>query len=490
MTVQQPTCGDWRPIADYEIPPTDLADKELRALSGVWVEQKSNRRESAGNAKFMERLKREWAIETGLIERLYTLDRAITELLIEHGVDAALIPHHAADSPERVAAMITDQQDALESIFAFVRGERELSASYVKELHSLFTQNQPFAEGRDRFGNKSQVPLVRGDYKKSSNNPMRPDRTLHPYCPPEHVAAEMDNLVRLHRNHEGTTPEVEAAWLHHRFVQIHPFQDGNGRVARALATLIFIKADWLPLVVRDIERGKYIDALEAADVGDLKPLVSFFAGLQRREFVKALGVARDVEQTLRVDARVQAIGRKLAQRRDALEQEWKAALSSAKRLHTLSGERLNEVRELLEAAVGDRHEFTFFVEDETDKGQRSHYFKRQIVSTAKALGYFANTQHYRSWVRLVARDGSDSQILIAFHVIGHEFQGVLACSGTWFRRVQTDDGGRETEGETPLSDEIFQVNYKEEVADVVARFEDWLEGVVERGLALWESTAL
>ena len=304
MTVQQPTCGDWRPIADYEIPPTDLADKELRALSGVWVEQKSNRRESAGNAKFMERLKREWAIETGLIERLYTLDRDITELLIEHGVDAALIPHHAVDSPERVAAMITDQQDALESIFAFVRGERELSASYVKELHSLFTQNQPFAEGRDRFGNKSQVPLVRGDYKKSSNNPMRPDRTLHPYCPPEHVAAEMDNLVRLHRNHEGTTPEVEAAWLHHRFVQIHPFQDGNGRVARALATLIFIKADWLPLVVRDIERGKYIDALEAADVGDLKPLVSFFAGLQRREFVKALGVARDVEQTLRVDARV------------------------------------------------------------------------------------------------------------------------------------------------------------------------------------------
>ena len=141
MPVQQPTYGDWRPIADYEIPPADLADKELRALSGVWAERKSNLRESAGNAKFMERLKREWAIETGLIERLYTLDRAITELLIEHGVDAALIPHHAADSPERVAAMITDQQDALESIFAFVRGERELSASYVKELHSLFTQN-------------------------------------------------------------------------------------------------------------------------------------------------------------------------------------------------------------------------------------------------------------------------------------------------------------------------------------------------------------
>ncbi len=95
-----------------------------------------------------------------------------------------------------------------------------------------------------------------------------------------------------------------------------------------------------------------------------------------------------------------------------------------------------------------------------------------------------------SWVRLVATDGSDSQILIAFHVIGHEFQGVLACSGTWFRRVQTDDGSRETEGETALSEEVFQINYKENASDIEQRFKQWLEGVVERGLALWESTTL
>jgi|GEM_PF-6737520 len=29
-------------------------------------------------------------------------------------------------------------------------------------------------------------------------------------------------------------PLLVAAWLHHQFVQIHPFQDGNGRVTRAL----------------------------------------------------------------------------------------------------------------------------------------------------------------------------------------------------------------------------------------------------------------
>ena len=130
------------------------------------------------------------------------------------------------------------------------------------------------------------------------------------------------------------------------------------------------------------------------------------------------------------------------------------------------------------------------MDHDDDQGTRSHYFKRQIVSTAKALDYYANTQHYRFWLRLVATDGSDSQLLIAFHVIGYEFQGALACSGTWFRRVQTEDGSRETQGETALSEEVFQINYKEDAVDIERRFEQWLESVIERGLALWESTAL
>ena len=96
-------------------------------------------------------------------------------------------------------------------------------------------------------------------------------------------------------------------------------------------------------------------------------------------------------------------------------------------------------------------------------------------------------RHYRSWVRLVARDGNQGNILVAFHCIGSEFQGVLACSGTWFLRARTDDSGYETGGEAALGDEVFQINYKESAEDVQIRFRDWLERVLERGLALWES---
>ncbi|MGH3609855.1 MAG: Fic family protein, partial [Pseudonocardiaceae bacterium] len=79
----------------------------------------------------------------------------------------------------------------------------------------------------------------------------------------------------------GASPAVLAAWVHHRFTQIHPFRDGNGRVARLLATLVFIRAEWLPLVVRRDDRVRYLDALQEADNGDLLPLVKLFDTVQR-----------------------------------------------------------------------------------------------------------------------------------------------------------------------------------------------------------------
>ena len=476
----------WQPIKDYETRPEALADRELAALSAVWVEQ---REKLTGLAEFTDRLIREWAVETGLIERLYTLDRGVTELLIERGLNAALIPHRPSSDAEHTVSMIGDQKEAIESVFSFVKQERRLSTSYIKELHCLFTKHQPHTEARDQFGNKVQVTIESGKYKQLPNNPTRPDERVHYYCPPEHVASEMDRLVSLHRDHkvQNVPPEVEAAWLHHRFVQIHPFTDGNGRVARALATLVFIEFGWLPLVVRDEGRGEYISALEQADAGDLKPLVSFFSSLLRQEFVQALGIAREVEQFRKVELRIKSIGERLDKRRDALEQEWEAALRSADQLHRFAKVRLEKIQMLLQQQFS-QGEFTIFVDDATDSSDKSHYFRRQIVASAKELRYFANTGDYRSWVRLVIKDGSQSTMLVSFHGIGHEFRGVLACSASWFRRVPVGDEEVETEGETPICKEVFQINYKESTGEAEARFKDWLEAAIERGLALWEAT--
>lgn len=479
----------WDFIKDYQTDPADLAQPELKHLAGVWQEQRERLEQQDAFIRFNQRLHREWAIETGLIEQLYVLDRGVTQMLIDRGIDAALIPHEDGQNPASVAAMINDHQAAVESVFRFVKGERPLSTSYVKEMHAVITRNQQWTEAIDAQGKISRQGLLHGDYKRWPNNPRRPDGSTHEYCPPEHVAAEMDTLIELYRGHANTAPEVEAAWLHHRFVQIHPFQDGNGRVARALATLVFVKSGWFPLVVRNESRDRYLDALERADGGDLGELVKYFSSIQKDEFIKALTIARDVLRSADAEQAIDAVRRHLQQRRDSLIREWDSARDIAGALRQTAEGRLQEVRDKLYEVQDLLTDATFFVDGDADHGEKSHYFGWQIVEAAKKLGYYANRETYRSWVRLVMKDAAAdrTELLISFHGLGQEFQGVLACSAICFQRSETEAGERQTTAGEPVADGMFQINYKEPVEEARRRFLVWLEPGIVRALERWQA---
>lgn len=481
----------WKPIEDYEVPRESLARPELANLAEIWAEQQDALTESEGLLTFNERLRREWSIETGLLERVYTFDRGVTRLLIERGLDAALIPNgRGQQDPERVVAIIRDHEAVIEGLFAFVKGDRGLSKSYINELHAQLTRNQEFTTAVDQFGRAVELPLVRGKYKQQPNNPTRPDGRIHEYCPPEHVEAEMDRLLALHETHEGISPEVEAAWLHHRFTQIHPFQDGNGRVARCLATLLLIKAGWFPLVIRDTqaERARYFDALLAADHGSLGDLIAVFAASEKRAFVQALGISGQVLRLTRAEQIVGATRDLLAERERARRREWEKAKATAGALQAIANDRFYDIAHALtnETSRYFGHP-QFFVQSEPAGGDRSYYFRWQIIETAKQLDYYANTTEYRAWVRLVLRTDTQAELLVSFHGTGYEFRGILAASACFFRRETTEEGEREIADVTPLTSEIFQINYREETDAAAERFRDWLEDVLVKGLEMWRA---
>ena len=72
-------------------------------------------------------------------------------------------------------------------------------------------------------------------------------------------------------------PIETAAFLHHRFAEIHPFIDGNGRVARLLTNLYLIRENYPVIVLKKEERKKYYKYLKAADSGDLSHFLNFIA---------------------------------------------------------------------------------------------------------------------------------------------------------------------------------------------------------------------
>ncbi|MDQ6724688.1 MAG: Fic family protein [Actinomycetota bacterium] len=485
----------WTPIEDLPEGWESLASRELRALSAVWEEQRESLIGDEALRRFNERLQRQWAIETGVIERIYTLDRGTTELLIDRGIDSSLIPHGATDQdPETVVQIIRDQQEAVEWLFDIVGRSREISTSFVKELHALMTRHQNTASGRDQFGNSVEMPLIHGDWKLRPNNPSRPDGTTHEYCPPEQVAPEMERLVALHLAHEtaGVAPEVEAAWLHHRFTQIHPFQDGNGRVARALASLVSIRAGWFPLVVTRDHRDTYIAALEEADDGDLRALAATFVALERKALVDALAIAREViGERHRVDQVIASIGEIFAKRTEDRRSEWERAKQLANILHAQALRRFTTVAEELESQVGTAYpEFRVFADDDHSDPDRTHWFRFQTLEAARTLEYFANRRDYESWVRLGLRDGShadssQADVVLALTAIGQEYRGLVGATVTYSHREQAGETERPLAKVETASNELFQLNYKDDETELAERFDRWLDRSLVCALEMW-----
>lgn len=90
------------------------------------------------------------------------------------------------------------------------------------------------------------------------------------------VQAHMRGLVEW-SNSTAAMPALAAAVAHSWLAMIHPFEDGNGRVARLLANVVLMKAGWPPLIVRKSDRLQYLDALTHSDEGgDLLPLFDLF----------------------------------------------------------------------------------------------------------------------------------------------------------------------------------------------------------------------
>lgn len=99
----------------------------------------------------------------------------------------------------------------------------------------------------------------------------------HPVAEPKWIQAEMDELFSwIVKNREKLHPVVFAAQLHKRFVFIHPFKDGNGRIARLIMNTALIQDGFMLAVIPPILRQEYIQLLEGAHKED-KPFEEFIA---------------------------------------------------------------------------------------------------------------------------------------------------------------------------------------------------------------------
>ncbi len=213
------------------------------------------------------------ALETGAIEGLYSTTRGVTRTVALQG---ALWEAELDKLGPDVRGHFDAQLAALELVLDAATTRTPMSEAWLRSLHAQVCANQKTFKVLTPRGWQDR-PLVPGAYKTDPNNVTLANGKTHWYCPIDQVGPEMHRLQEEMRSagFAEAHPVIQAAFAHHALTAVHPFADGNGRTARALASVFLYRAVGIPLIVFSDQQEPYWDALAAADAGDPQPFVGF-----------------------------------------------------------------------------------------------------------------------------------------------------------------------------------------------------------------------
>ena len=255
-----------------------------------------------------------------------------------------------------------------------------------------------------------------------------------------------------------------------------------------LATLILLKASWLPLVITRKERPEYIAALRAADNGDLSLLVNLFGSLQRKAIREALSLTEEViHEATAISGILASVKAKFSRQREVHSALIRRAYDTADSLQVLAAQRLREVADEIHASIsGEGPGYKAFMFEGLRNSERSKYHYHRIINCANSLDYFANLRRHQAWSALGIITEQRTEILFSFHGIGYEESGILGCSAMAYMKERSESGETMIGPVTPLVTEPFEFTYSEDSADVQKRFRKWLDQCLIAGLDYWQ----
>jgi len=156
---------------------------------------------------------------------------------------------------------------ALDYVESVVREQTPLTEHLIRQYHTmLFDKIDRISLGSG--AEKQETPIQGGQYKQQNNHVVRLDGRLLQFADWLQVPGEMERLMAWYAANANSLHAIElAAQFHHRFVSIHPFLDGNGRVARLLMNTLLMQRGYTPAIIPVEEKKQYLEALQSADDG-------------------------------------------------------------------------------------------------------------------------------------------------------------------------------------------------------------------------------
>lgn len=264
----------YRPFRSF----TEWADISLDlAERRRLIDRLSELRGTATPAQFraaLDIVRRAAAVETGAIEGLYETDIPFT---LSVALQSALWEEQAQQRGPGARSAIEDQIAASELALDLATHRMPMTEAAIRELHRTVCASQETHTVLVPGLGWQDHPLPRGEYKRQPNHVTLAGGGVHAYAPVLETPVEMGRLVRelTSPTFESAPAFLQAAFAHFTFISVHPFADGNGRVARLLASIFLLREHSVPLIVFSDRRPSYYNALRAADQGNFQPFATF-----------------------------------------------------------------------------------------------------------------------------------------------------------------------------------------------------------------------
>ncbi len=158
--------------------------------------------------------------------------------------------------------------------------ERPLTEMAIKNVHEMLLVRPFWKEALTVDGQPTRRLIKVGNYKEQPNSVRLQNGEMFHYTSPENTPIEMGELMSWYKDEEQKSelhPVTLAALLHYKFVRIHSFDDGNGRISRLLMNYILLKNGLHPVVIKSSDKKNYLFALNQADVGNMDVFVDYIA---------------------------------------------------------------------------------------------------------------------------------------------------------------------------------------------------------------------
>jgi len=289
----------------------DTLTRLAEALSGIELIQEIDQLKAEVNShrpiskeiqdRIFQKFRLDWNYNSNAIEG-NKLTYGETVALLMHGITAkgkSLKDHMD----------VKGHNEGINLLLDIVKSERDFTQNDIRSLHKIILVESYSSKTITKEGIPATRNISIGQYKTTPNHVKTATGAMHYYASPTETPALMDELMDWYE-----AAKKNDKIHHHRFVSIHPFDDGNGRMTRILMNLILMRNQYPLIVVPMKFREEYYGILSQADENEFEPLVQYFGNLLKHSLeIQLKGIkGEDISEPDDVDKKIALLKKSIA----------------------------------------------------------------------------------------------------------------------------------------------------------------------------------